>query len=66
LRAARVAEAEQPRALVEGLARGVVERRPEHLEGRMVAYVQQKRVAAAREQAEERRLDLSAAAVTSV
>ena len=53
LGAARVAEAEQPRALVERLAGRVVERRPEHASyRRAVADVEQQRVPAAREQAE--------------
>ena len=56
--AARVAEAEQARALVERLAGGVVERRAERRRNAaVVPHVEQQRVAAAREQAEERRLE---------
>ena len=57
-RAARVAEAEQPRTLVERLPRRVVECRPEQLVRTALPHGQQLRMAAAREQAEERRLDL--------
>src|SRR5581483_7132687 len=46
--AARVAEPEQPRALVERLAGGVVERRPEDAEAAVILHVEQQRVAAAR------------------
>ena len=56
LGAAWIAEPEQPRALVERLARGVVERRAEDLERRPVADREQQRVPPAREQARERRL----------
>ena len=56
-RAARVAEPEQPGALVEGLARGVVERRADHAVARAARHVEQQRVPAAREQREERRLE---------
>ena len=55
--AARVAEPEEPRALVERLARRVVERRPEPLRPAALAHGEQERVTAAGEQAEERRLD---------
>ena len=55
--AARVAEPEQPRALVERLAGCVVERRPEPLERAVVAHREQQRVASAREQAGEGRLE---------
>src|SRR6185437_11241137 len=50
---ARVAEPEQARALVERLACGVVERRPEQLLLGVRADVEQHRVTAARQQAEE-------------
>ena len=56
-RAAGIAEPEQSRALVERLAGRVVERRAEDVPLRMVVHVQQQRVPAAREQAEERRLE---------
>src|SRR5919197_1333013 len=56
--AARIAESEQARALVEGLAGGVVDRRPDAAEAALVAHVEEQRVPAAREQAEERRLEL--------
>jgi hypothetical protein len=49
--AARVAEPEQPGALVEGLAGGVVERRPEELGGAPPPDGEELRVPAAREQA---------------
>jgi hypothetical protein len=55
--AARVAEPEQAGAFVEGLARGVVERRTEPLRGALLPDREQERVAAARKEAEERRLD---------
>ena len=48
LRPARVAEPEQPGALVERLAGGVVERRAEHVVARPVTHRQDQRVAAAR------------------
>src|SRR4029079_8084645 len=54
---ARVAEPEQARALVERLACGVVQRRPEQLLLGVRADVEQHRVTATRQQAEERRLD---------
>src|SRR5213075_2757360 len=54
---AGVAEAEQPCAFVERLAGGVVERRSQHPKGARLGDVDQQRVTAAREQAEERRLD---------
>ena len=57
LGAAGVAEPEQPRALVERLAGGVVERRAEPLERAALAHGEQQRVPAAREQARERRLE---------
>ena len=57
LGAARVAEPQQPRALVERLAGGVVERRAEHLEARRLDDGEQERVPAAREEAGERRLE---------
>ena len=57
LRPARVAEPEQPGALVERLAGGVVERRAEHVVSRPVTHRQDQRVAAAREQAREGRLE---------
>src|SRR5438132_10072367 len=44
--AARVAESEQPRALVERLAGGVVDRRPDRAVARVVANVEEKRVPA--------------------
>src|SRR5438046_1744572 len=56
-RAARVAEAEEPRALVESLAGGVVESRAEYPEAARLGDVDQQGMAAACEQAEERRLD---------
>jgi hypothetical protein len=52
----RVAQPEQPRPLVERLAGGIVERRPDDLERPLVAHVEEQRVPAAREQAQERRL----------
>ena len=52
---ARVAEPEQARALVERFAGRVVERRAEDVEPGVVLHVEQERVAAAREQAEEGR-----------
>ena len=58
LLAAGVAEPEQARALVERLAGGVVERRPEHAVAAPVLHVEQHRVPAAREQAGERRLQV--------
>ena len=58
LGAARVAEPEQARALVEGLARGIVERAAEHARlARHRLYIEQQRVAAAGQQAEKRRLE---------
>ena len=53
---AGIPEAEEARALVERLAGGVVERRSEHGVPGALAHVEQHRVAAAREQARERRL----------
>ena len=55
--AARVAQTEQARPLVEGLARRVVERRTEQPEGGVLAHVQKQRMAAAGEQAEKGRLE---------
>ncbi len=56
--AARVAEPQQPRALVERLAGGVVERLAEHFViGAGIAHAREQGVAAARDQAEERRLE---------
>ena len=57
LPAAGIAEAEEARALVERLARGVVARRAEHLAIGVRADVEEQRVPAAREEAEERRLE---------
>src|SRR5690348_8880514 len=57
LAAARIAEAEQPRALVERLPGRIVQRRPEHVLLVVPAHVEEQRVAAAREQAQERRLN---------
>src|SRR6185369_11288991 len=54
---ARVAETEEAGTLVERLARSVVERRPQDPEPRVVLDVEQQRVPAAREQAQERRVD---------
>ena len=54
---ARVGQAEQPGTLVERLAGGVVERRAESLEGAALAHREEKRVPAAREEADEGRLD---------
>ena len=56
-RAAGIAEPEQARALVERLAGSVVECRAEDVPARVLVHVQQQRVPAAREQAEERRLE---------
>ena len=56
-RAARIAEPEQARALVERLAGRVVERRPHDLEAAVIPNVEEQRVPAAREQAQERRVD---------
>ena len=53
---ARIAEAEEARALVERLARRVVERRAEDGERAALPDLEQHRVTAAREQADERRL----------
>ncbi len=55
-RAARIAEAEQPCALVERLAGGVVERAAQHRVAAVVGDAGQQRVAAGRDQARERRL----------
>src|SRR5205807_1166476 len=55
--ASRVAEAEQACSLVEGLAGGVVARRAEQPLLGVALHVDEHRVAAAREQAEEGRLD---------
>src|SRR5438270_2996316 len=57
LATARVAEAEQPRALVERLPGRVVERRPEHVLVVVPAHVEEQRVTAAREEAQKRRLE---------
>src|SRR4029079_17395581 len=58
LGAAGVTEPEQARSLVEGLSRGVVDRRAKHWGlARTILNVQQHRVTTAREQAEKRRLD---------
>ena len=54
---AREPEPEHPRALVERLARGVVERPPEHLEAVVLGHERQQRVPAARDQAHERGLE---------
>ena len=55
---ARIAEPEQARTLVEGFAGSVVDRRPEHARlGAGIANIEQERVAAAREQAQKRRLE---------
>jgi hypothetical protein len=54
---ARVAEPEQPRALVERLSGSVVERRAEPFGRAVPAHRQQEGVPPAREQADERRLD---------
>src|SRR5439155_393014 len=54
--AARIAEPEQAGALVERLPGGVVERRAEDAERPSLGYVDQHRVPAAREQADEGRL----------
>src|SRR5205085_4275726 len=48
---------EQPRALVECLAGGVVERAPEDRERRVALDACEQRVPAARQQADERRLE---------
>ena len=56
-RPARIAEPEQPRALVERLAGGVVERLPERLVAVVVGHAREQRVAAGRQQADERRLE---------
>ena len=56
-RSARIAEPEQPRALVERLAGRVVERRAHDVEPAVIPDVEEQRVPAAREQAEERRVD---------
>ena len=56
-RAAGERQAEQARALVERLAGGVVERAAEDVEGRVVLDAREQRVAAAGEQADERRLE---------
>ena len=57
LGAAGVRQPEEPRTLVERLAGGVVERRAEPLERPVPPDGQQERVAAAREQADEGRLE---------
>ncbi len=54
---ARIAEAEQAGALVEGLAGGVVDGRTEHGVPAALANVEEQRVPSACEQAEERRLE---------
>ena len=56
-RSARIAEPEQPGALVERLAGRVVERRAHDVEPAVIPHVEEERVPAAREQAEERRVD---------
>src|ERR671918_51500 len=56
-RSPRVAETEQPRTLVESLARGVVEGRPEPLGPARLRDREENRVPTAREQAGERRLE---------
>jgi hypothetical protein len=56
-RTARVAEAEQAAALVEGLACRVVEGRAEASSLGVIVDVEEERMAAARQQAEERRLE---------
>ena len=56
-RSAWIAEAEEPSALVEGLACRVVQGLTDHLEARWIANAREQGVAAARDQAEERRLD---------
>src|SRR5207247_1354409 len=57
-RAARIAEAEQARALVERLTRGVVDRRAEDARwASMLLHVEQQGVTPAREQAEKRRFE---------
>ena len=53
----RVAETEEASALVERLARRVVERRPQPLGPTSLAHGEEERVPAAREQARERRLE---------
>ena len=55
--AARVAEAEEPRPLVERLTGRVVEGRAEPLRAAALSDEEQERMAAAREQADERRLE---------
>src|SRR5919206_253199 len=55
--APRVAQAEEARALVEGLTRRVVDRRPDPAKAGPLAHVEEQGVPAAREQAEERRLE---------
>jgi hypothetical protein len=55
--AARVAEAEQSRALVESLTRRVVEGRADRSVARVILDVEKDRMAAAGEQAEEGRFD---------
>ena len=56
--AARIAEAEQPRALVECLAGGVVERLADDLiSGALIGHAREQRVPAAGDQAEERGLE---------
>ena len=57
LRAARVAEAEDPRRLVERLAGGVVERLTEDLEPVLPSDAREQRVPTARDQAQEGRLE---------
>src|SRR5581483_10021092 len=57
LGAARIAEAEQARTLVERLTGRVVDRRAVDDEAAALADLEQKRVPAAREETEERRLE---------
>jgi len=57
LRAPGIPEPEQPRALVERLAGCIVERRPHDAKAGAVLHVEQQRVPAAREQAQERRVE---------
>src|SRR5207244_9183925 len=56
-RPARVAEPEQPGALVEGLSGGVVERAPEHFESVVILDQREERVSTTRDQADERGLE---------
>src|SRR6185369_237132 len=56
--AAGVAQPEKARALVEGLARSVVQRRPQNGEALALAHIEDQRVPATCEQAEKRRIDV--------